>query len=150
MNPFTGFVDPKGFLRVFDNSADEFSDLREGLYRANGSGAQTAPAFFRQSLTIVENALAGVPARSDPVTVLWVQNSRVNDWQERIRDPALRGALARGQAEGGLAQFADFPLYSTFGRIHQTAAETNALTQMWAWCLGDGESPLSAAIEELF
>ncbi|MDD1629616.1 MAG: hypothetical protein LUQ48_04295 [Methylococcaceae bacterium] len=49
-----------------------------------------------------------------------------------------------------LAEFADFPYYSTFLKIHQTAAETNTLAQMWAWCVSNKESPLSAAITKMF
>ncbi|MGB5832196.1 MAG: hypothetical protein WBG92_09440 [Thiohalocapsa sp.] len=150
VNPFTGSVDPTGFLQVFDNAEDAFAKLREGLYRANGSGAASGPAFFQQSLKVIDNPLAGVRARPHPVTLLWVQNARVNDWQSKIKDPALRDAIATGQREGWLTEFADFPLYSTFAKVHQTAAETNTLAQMWAWCVADADSPLSAPIKQLF
>jgi len=50
----------------------------------------------------------------------------------------------------GLLEFADFPCYKNFSKIHQTAAETNALAQMWAWCVADEDSPLSTAIVDLF
>ena len=63
---------------------------------------------------------------------------------------SLSDAIANGQSEGGLAAFANFPYYSTFTKIHQSAAETNTLAQMWAWCVGSKQSPLSAAIEKLF
>lgn len=149
-NPFTGKVVPQGFLQVFDNSGDAFGELREGLYRANGSGKASEPAFFRQELTMVANKLAGVAARPRPVTVLWVQNARVGDWQSRIKDKVLKKAIDAGQCGGPLAEFADFPLYSTFTKIHQTAAETNTLAQMWAWCVADSKSPLSKAIKQLF
>ncbi len=150
VNPFTNEVDPRGFLQVFDNSNGEFDSLREGMYQANGSGQQSGPAFFKQSLTVVENKLAGVSLRDKPVTVLWVQNTRVNDWQEEIQDQTLADAIAKGQAEGDKTEFAGFPNYSTFDKIHATAAETNTLAQMWAWCIADPQSPLRAAIEGLF
>ena len=150
VNPFTGKVDPMGFLTVFDNSADQFGALREALYQANGSAGQTAPAFHQQSLNVIGNKLAGVPMRDDPVTVLWVQNARVNDWQTKITDEPLSTAIAKGQSDGGLADFAGFPYYDTFTKIHQTPAETNTLAQLWAWCIASEESPLRAAIEKLF
>jgi hypothetical protein len=152
VNPFSkkGEVDPRGFLQVFDNSNGEFDTLREGMYQANGSGQQSGPAFFRQSLTVVGNELAGVSSRAEPVTVLWVQNTRVNDWQEKIQDQTLADAIIKGQAEGDKTEFADFPNYSTFDKIHATAAETNTLAQMWAWCVADPQSPLRAANEDLF
>lgn len=149
VNPFTDLVDPKGFLQVFDNAGGEFDALAQALYAANGSGAQSGPAFCRQSLSVVANPLAGIAARSSPLTVLWVQNARVHDWQSGIADPALAGAIAHGQSTGGLSDFADFPYYSTFTKVHQTAAETNALAQMWAWCTGDSASPLRAALTEV-
>jgi hypothetical protein len=49
-----------------------------------------------------------------------------------------------------LTEFADFPYYSTFEKIHQTAAETNTLAQMWAWCVSNENSPLSTAINNIF
>ncbi|MBM81438.1 MAG: hypothetical protein CMJ78_12725 [Planctomycetaceae bacterium] len=152
VNPFTGEIDPSGFLQVFDNSNDEFQSLREGLYKANGEGQSTGPAFFKQSLTVIDNKLAGVTARPGPVTVLWVQNARVNDWQNQITDTKLCEAIEEGQKQSGksFAPFANFPYYNTMSKIHQTEAETNTLAQLWTWCVADGESPLSAEIKALF
>ena len=78
VNPFTNLVDPKGFLRVFDNSNGEFDELREKLFAANGSGAGTTPAFHQQTLQVIGNTVGGDEPRSKPVTVLWVQNAEVN------------------------------------------------------------------------
>jgi hypothetical protein len=82
--------------------------------------------------------------------VLWVQNAQVNNWQNQITDPTLKQKIQTGQKKGFLEEFADFPYYSTFLKIHQTAAETNTLAQMWAWCVSNKESPLSAAITKMF
>lgn len=177
VNPFTGQIDPIGFLQTFDNSGGEFDALRQGLYDGYARGG---PAFFRQSLRIVENRLLGIDAQPVPVNVLWAQNARIDDWQNRITDPALRDKIERGQSGDTFKdfakyefahhsrmkelpdherfmtalklspEFASFPYYNTFTKIHQTAAETNVLAQMWAWCVGDADSPLSAAIAELF
>ena len=149
VNPFTGLTDPTGFLQVFDNSHAEFDDLRLGLYTTNGSGAKTDAAFCRQTLEVVENALLGI-TQTYTVNVLWVQNAQVNHWQNQITDESLKQKIEAGQDQGGDCEFADFPYYSTFLKIHQTAAETNTLAQMWAWCVSDQESPLSTAIAEMF
>ncbi len=150
INPFTGKVDPTGFLHIFDNSLKAFDALRKGLFASNGSGAATNPAFFGQRLKLVDNILLGIQASSDPINLLWVQNARVNAWQGQIADATLKQKLQEGQQDGGLHEFADFPYYSTFLKIHQTAAETNTLAQMWAWCVGDPASPLRKAILDLF
>lgn len=149
VNPFTGLTDPEGFLQVFDNSHGEFDALRQGLWTANGAGAQSDPAFCLQSLTTVKNTLLGL-TQTRSINVLWVQNARVDHWQDQITDADLLQKIKTGQTDGGVAEFADFPYYSTFLKIHQSAAETNTLAQMWAWCVSDPESPLSTAIAELF
>lgn len=149
VNPFTGLTDPEGFLQVFDNSQGEFDALRNSLWIANGSGAKSNPAFYKQTLTIVKNTLLGIN-QSRSVNVLWAQNAVVNRWQQQIADPTLQQKLNIGQQNGSETEFAHFPYYSTFLKIHQTAAETNTLAQMWAWCVGNSDSPLSSAIAELF
>lgn len=153
VNPFTQKIDPTGFLHIFDNSQQAFDALRQGLYAANGSGAASNPAFFQQKLKLVDNTLLGIKASPDPINLLWVQNARVNAWQNQITDPLLKQKLQAGQQSGIAAdflEFADFPYYSTFLKIRQTAAETNTLAQMWAWCVGDPASPLSKAIADFF
>ena len=149
VNPFTGLTDPTGFLHIFDNSHGEFDDLRLGLYTTNGGGAQTDAAFCRQTLKVIENTLLGI-TQTYSVTVLWVQNAQVNHWQNQITDEPLKQKIEAGQRHGGTSEFANFPYYDTFLKIHQTAAETNTLAQMWAWCVSDNDSPLSAAIADMF
>lgn len=150
VNPFTGETDPAGFLQIFDNSGGQFDALRAGLYAANGSGQSSGPAFMQQTLTLVANTLLRIyRGIGQQVTVLWVQNAVVKDWQNRLTDATLVQKLAHGQQQGGDAEFANFPYYSTFLKIHQNAAETNTLAQMWAWCVADPASPLSNAIAQL-
>ena len=149
VNPFTLQTDPAGFLQVFDNSNAEFDNLRLGLYTAKGAGAKTDAAFFLQTLKVVENTLLGI-TQTNLVNVLWVQNAQVNNWQNLITDASLQQKIETGQKKGFLDEFADFPYYNTFLKIHQTAAETNTLAQMWAWCVSDKGSPLSAAIAKMF
>jgi len=149
VNPFTHQTDPVGFLQVFDNSNAEFDNLRLGLYTTNGAGAKTDAAFHQQQLKVVKNTLLGI-TQAYSVNVLWVQNAQVNNWQNQITDATLRQKIQTGQKKGFFDEFADFPYYSTFLKIHQTAAETNTLAQMWAWCVSNKESPLSVAIAKMF
>jgi hypothetical protein len=150
INPFTRKIDPTGFLQIFDNSVRSFDALRQGLYVANGAGAASNPAFFQQRLRLVDNPLLGIKASSGSINVLWVQNAKVNAWQSQISDGTLKAKLQEGQRQGGIYEFADFPYYSTFFKIHQTAAETNTLAQMWAWCVGNPASTLNKAIVDFF
>jgi hypothetical protein len=149
INPFTGQTDPLGFLQVFENGHSEFDALRQGLYAGNGAGAKTDAAFCLQTLQVVKNPLLGI-TQTRPVNVLWVQNAQVNNWQKQVTDPALQQKITNGQQKGGTSEFAGFPYYSTFKKIHQTPAETNTLAQMWSWCVGNKASPLSAAIAKMF
>jgi hypothetical protein len=149
VNPFTGDVDPIGFLQIFDNTHGQFDALRHGLYNANGAGAKFGPAFFQQKLTLLKNSLLGIKV-TDTITILWVQNAEVNQWQQQIIDPVLQQKIQAGQAQGGQSEFANFPYYSTFLKLYQTAAETNTLAQMHAWCVSDAASPLRKAIVEFF
>jgi len=153
VNPFSRKIDPKGLLQIFDNSTRAFDALRQGLYAANGAGAASNPAFFQQRLRLVDNSLLGIKASPDPVNLLWVQNARVNAWQNQLTDAVLKQKIQHGQQAGPLGQldeFAEFPYYNTFFKIHQTAAETNTLAQMWAWCVGNPASPLNKAIIDFF
>jgi hypothetical protein len=152
INPFTGQTDPIGFLQVFDNSQAEFDALRQGLFTANGAGAKTDAAFYLQTLQVVKNKLLGI-TQTNSINILWVQNAQVNNWQNKITDTALKQKIEAAQKDTyplNLLEFSHFPYYSTFLKIHQTAAETNALAQMWAWCAGNEESPLSTAIAKMF
>jgi hypothetical protein len=149
VNPFTGLVDAQGFLQIFDNSQGEFDTLRLGLYQANGAGANSDPAFFRQTLKIVKNTLYGI-TNSRLVNLLWVQNAVVSKWQDQIVDATLGQKIKDGQEQGGRIEFADFPYYSTSEKICASPAETNSLAQMWAWNVADPQSPLSAAITQMF
>lgn len=149
INPFTQQIDPMGFLQIFDNSQNQFNALRQGLYAANGSGAKTDAAFYLQTLNIIKNTLLGIN-ETRSINILWVQNAQVNHWQNQITDTTLKEKITTGQQQGGKIEFANFPYYNTFHKIHQTEAETNTLAQMWAWCVSHSDSPLSAAIVKMF
>lgn len=153
INPFTGKTDPIGFLHVFDNADGQFDALQKGLYKASNSGACTDPVFFLQTLTTVDNTLMGIKASSDTINVLWIQNTRMYNWQDQIKDPVLKQKILEGQKHDGIiqiAEFANFPYYDTFQKINLNAAETNTLAQMWAWATADTQSPLNPVIRKMF
>ena len=159
VNPFTGLTDPTGFLQVFDNNHGEFDTLRNDLYNTNNPvdpnnpGQRLTsyePAFSVQKLTLIDNKLLGIDA-GHTVNVLWAQNVRVNHWQNMITNDALQEKIQQGQKEPkGFSEFANFPYYDTFKKIHQNAAETNTLAQLWAWNVGHADSPLSQVIQDFF
>jgi len=142
-------------IQVFDNSADAsgttpFDQLVKGLYRAScGTTTEenTDPAFMELTLTTVANSLANISA-ARKVTLLYVQNARINNWQNNLGDPKLKNEIEAGQkAEWPFDAFADFPYYSTFTKIGLEAKESNCLSQMWAWATSDDESPLTARLQ---
>jgi hypothetical protein len=149
INPFTNLVDPMGFLQVFDNSAGEFDALAQSLYAANGSGAQTGPAFCRQSLTVIANPLAGVAARSTPVH----RGLGPERPGERLGGPDRRSGVEQrhrpGPGHGRPSPVRGLPLLQ---HVHQGASDGRRNQRAGpdvAWCTGDPSSPLSAAIRNL-
>ena len=150
-------ADPKfeaaSLIQVFDNSPDSagitpFEELLNGLYtssRGSSGDENTEPAFVKLALTTSANSLANIAA-GRPVNLLYVQNARINNWQNDIGDPALLKQIEDGQKSNWpFADFADFPYYSTFTKIGLSAKESNCLSQMWAWATSDDGSPLTAA-----
>ncbi len=155
INPFTQKSDPLGFLKIFDNDNGEFDALRKGLYVANRGGDNEPynPAFYSQELKVIENKLLGIAPQPNKINILWVQNARVKNWEDRIVDTKLKEKINKGQTDwdpAELGEFSKFPYYSTFTKIYQTEAETNALAQMWAWSVGCKDSPLNKAVRDFF
>jgi len=142
-------------IKIFNNSPNSsgitpFDKLINGLYTSScGSGGHenAEPAFVRVELTTSANPLANIQA-DRKVNLLYVQNSRINNWQNDIGDPALLRQIEDGQKTSWpFADFADFPYYSTFTKIGLSAKESNCLSQMWAWATSDERSPLTAALK---
>ncbi len=141
--------------QVFDNSVDAsgttpFEQLVKGLYRASCGTAMdenTDPAFIALTLTTVSNSLANILAERK-VMLFYVQNARINNWQNNLGDPKLKSEIEAGQkAEWPFDTFANFPYYSTFTKIGLEAKESNCLSQMWAWATSDDGSPLKTRLQ---
>jgi hypothetical protein len=142
-------------IKVFDNAPNStgvtpFEELVNGLYASScgSSGNENAePAFVQLELTTSANPLANIVA-GRKVNLLYVQNTRINSWQNDIGDPALLKQIEDGQKTiWPFADFADFPYYNTFTKIGLSAKESNCLSQMWAWATSHETSPLTSALK---
>jgi hypothetical protein len=147
VNPFTGQRDTMGFNKIFDNGQNQFASVQNGLYQSNQGGSQAA--HYRSSLQVVDNQLFGITGGFN-VDILWVQNAPINDWLNQIADTELKTKIQSGQTSDDTSEFAGFPYYSTIEKIHQTAAETNALAQMWAWAIVSDQSTLNTTLKAFF
>lgn len=126
--------EPLSYVQVFSDDGEAFAALLKGLMTASEAGGSKpgrGPAAFRQELVTVENPVAHVNA-GRKVTVLWVYNNRVDEWQDQITDTEIASLLRRGQDdnEGPLAHF---PWYETAGQIHLEPEAVNLLAQLSAW-----------------
>ena len=164
-DPANADFEATSLIQVFDNTANldtgitPFSSLNAALYATNCGAEQgqvpddgkvnTAPAFFQATLTTVANSLANVTA-GRTVNVLYIQNAKMLNWQNKIGDSELQTAIANGQksSAGELDDFKNFPYYSTFYKIGLEAKESNALSQMWAWALNSQDSALTSALTQ--
>jgi hypothetical protein len=89
---------PMSYVQVFSDSDGAFAALCQGLYNAScaGSSLGTATASFLQTLTTVANPVANIESGRN-VTVLWIYNNRVNNWQNAITDGGIKADLSLGQ-----------------------------------------------------
>ena len=160
--PFGGMNpdEPLSYVQVFDNSNGELDALCAGLYNASCGGPGkdsdlgTYSAFFTQTLTTVSNPVAGI-AGGREVTVLWVYNNRVNDWQSQIKDSGLLADLKCGQSKqasngnpiqdgSGTGPLANFPYYDTGEQIYLYPEGVNMLAQLSAWNVQQAQSEIQA------
>ena len=94
---------PLSYVQVFSNANNELDALCQGLYNASCGGPNQDPnlgmntAAFTQTLVTVDNPVANIAAGRH-VTVVWVYNNRVNDWQKQITDASLLTDLVNGQS----------------------------------------------------
>jgi len=165
INPFTGQVDSQGFLTVFQDGITRFLELRREMLastRHPEHGYGYYPAFYVGEYELIDNPNVGVSAKKSDgsvrkVKIMWVQNNRINCWQEKLTDPALSELLSEGQhgqnrdgtpnGKVGHGDLQNFPFYNTFTQIGLGPVSVNALSQMWAWALCDEESPLAVELK---
>lgn len=153
-------------IAVFENQKDQkdktpFGKLVNGLYASNcGSSSGevpddkkvgTSPAFHQMELTTIDNPLANITG-GRKVNVLYIQNARIMNWQNKIGDDKLKNQILEGQKASGIINsfkdFMGFPYYSTFTKIGLEPKESNALSQMWAWATSDDNSPLKKQLQD--
>ncbi|MCG8619855.1 MAG: hypothetical protein MI802_26845 [Desulfobacterales bacterium] len=156
---------PQSLIQVFDNPGPKgrapFDILVKQLWTSGcGAGgeqvpdegdANTAAPFCMLELTTVANTLAGIsPGRV--VHLLYIQNAKMLNWQNRIGDKDLAEEIAKGQTEekDPSGPFKNFPYYNTFFKIGLDPKESNSLAQMWAWAVSDDSSALKATLKSFF
>ncbi len=110
---------------------EQFAPFLRGLWAASGSGTNAAPAVFKQTLPVLDNAWFGVHG-GRTVTVLWVYNSRVKAWYDLL-SPQVQALL--GSFTDPMA-FNSFPHYPTFD-TGLSATEINMLANLSAWVVAD-------------
>lgn len=110
-------------VQVFPSS--EFASVLQGLWQASGSGAQSAPAIFRRTHAVLENAWFGVRGGRS-VEVLWSYLMPVGAWYAQLQ-PAVQ------QTVDGIS---DFPRYGTFD-TGLSAQQVNLLASLTSWCVAD-------------
>jgi Patatin-like phospholipase len=97
-------TEPMSYVQVFDNASGELDALCAGLDNAScggpnqGADLGTYTAVYTQTLTTVSNPVAGIEGGRQ-VTVVWIYNNRVNNWQGQIKDAGLLADLTSGQAD---------------------------------------------------
>jgi hypothetical protein len=154
---------PLSYVQVFSNANNELDALCQGLYNAScggpnqGSSLGTYTAAFTQTLVTVDNPVANIAAGRE-VTVVWVYNNRVNNWQSQITDPILKTDLANGQSNEnsngtlinnsgcGTGPLANFPNYYTVDQIYLPPEAVNMLAQLSAWNVQQIQSQLAALL----
>jgi hypothetical protein len=129
---------PMSYVQVFSDANGEFAALRQGLYDASSGGDPTKlgdhVAAFQQTLTTVDNPVANIKG-GRKVTVLWVHNNRVNDWQNAIKDQGIVSDLRAGQSSSPnpTLPLANFPNYNTVTQLWLGPESVNMLAQLSAW-----------------
>jgi hypothetical protein len=152
---------PLSYVQVFGNANNELDALCHGLYDASCGGANqdsslgTYTAAFTQTLVTVDNPVANIAAGRQ-VTVVWVYNNRVNDWQKQITDASLLTDLTNGQSNenangtlinnsgSGTGPLANFPNYYTVEQIYLPPEAVNMLAQLSAWNVQQIQSQIDA------
>jgi hypothetical protein len=129
---------PMSYVQVFSDADGEFEALLQGLYNAscggpdNPTGLGDHVAAFQQTLTTVDNPVANIEG-GRKVTVLWVHNNRVDDWQNAIKDPGIKSDLGDGQGPQPSGPLANFPNYNTVTQLWLGPESVNMLAQLSAW-----------------
>jgi hypothetical protein len=104
------------FVQVFPN--DQYQDLVEGLWNANSGGG---PAIYLQTLQTVANPNYGIASYT--VKVLWVYNTKVQDWYNQLQ-PSVQTVVDGTK---------NFPDYDTLEQLNLSPTEVNLLAHLSCW-----------------
>jgi len=119
-----------GNSQVFPSSA--FAAFLTDLWAAAGSSdAATQPAILKQTLTVQANAWFGVPAGTQPITVVWVYLNYASNWGALFaNNPSVQAAINTELATAGFP----FPHYDTL-QTELTATQINLLAHFSSWSI---------------
>jgi hypothetical protein len=106
------------FVQVFPTN--QYQDLVEGLWNANSGGG---PAIYLQTLQTVANPNYGIASYT--VKVLWVYNTKVQDWYNQLQ-PDVQEVVDGTR---------NFPDYDTLEQLGLSPTEVNLLADLSCWCL---------------
>ena len=121
--------------RVFEPA--RFADLLRGIWQASGSGANTGPAVFKQTLTVQANSWFGI-AGGKTVNVLWVYLNRVKGWYDLL-SPQGQAILEPFTDAMSFNKFPNYPTFST----DLNPTQVNLLASLTAWTVaGDPNKDL--------
>ncbi|NVB36869.1 hypothetical protein G6O69_03445 [Pseudenhygromyxa sp. WMMC2535] len=140
---YAGDDDPKQPIfrhnQVFPSTS--FPELLQGIWESSGNAAghtNESPAVFSQSLAVSSNEWFGVRGNRQ-VTVVWVYNNFVNQWNEQLSTEVQ-------QYVGELISKDKFPMYPT-SHTYLTAREVNLLANLSAWVIANPQqAPLFQAL----
>jgi hypothetical protein len=141
-----GHVKPED--QLFGNSqvfaSDEFAGFLAGLSAAAGGAASpTQPAILSQELLVQANAWFGVPAGTQPITIVWVYLNYASDWAALFaNNPPVQQLVA---AE---ALNSKFPHYNTMS-TQLSATQINLLAHFTSWSLVNADQD-SGVFSSLF
>ncbi|HSX59264.1 MAG TPA: hypothetical protein VLF18_03590, partial [Tahibacter sp.] len=122
-----------GQSQVFASS--EFAGFLSGLWAAAGSSASASqPAILSQSLTVQENAWFGVPAGTQPITVVWVYLNYASDWGNLFADNQPVQQLIASEVQNNV-----FPHYNTL-TTELSATQINLLAHFTSWSLVNADT----------
>jgi hypothetical protein len=132
--PYLGYS-PSPEDQIYANNqvfaSSEFAGFLQGLWQAAEShgAASSQPAILSQQLTVQANTWFGVPARSQPMTIVWVYLNYVSEWTALFADnQPVKQVIAEEVAKH------KFPHYNTLS-TQLTATQINLLAHLSSWSM---------------
>ncbi len=114
-------------------SAGEFPAFLAGLWAAAGSGSDTAPAIWTQSLNVQQNTWFGIPG-GNTITIVWCYLNYVEGWFDQF---PTNGDVANFISSDRTQN--NFPNYLT-RNTNLSATQVNLMSNLAAWSVVAAEN----------